>query len=144
MVEQVSTGILKPMFAAFENEKPLPEKPILQVMKVGLTNQNTQNASQQRYRVAFSDGREYVQGPVMSQRSNNPPQIMPPQSLQRPQAPQVRPPQQPSIRPITSQVNDADEGVFPISYLSSKSEIKRWQNKRGEGKLFNVTLLDNS
>ncbi|RHZ81582.1 hypothetical protein Glove_117g546 [Diversispora epigaea] len=56
MVEQVSTGILKPMFAAFENEKPLPEKPILQVMKVGLTNQNTQNSSQQRYRVAFSDG----------------------------------------------------------------------------------------
>ncbi|CAG8507909.1 6612_t:CDS:10 [Diversispora eburnea] len=165
MVEQVSTGILKPMFAAFENEKPLPEKPILQVMKVGLTNQNTQNASQQRYRVAFSDGREYVQGKGLLERgqlvrlnsysltathssgspkSNNPPQIMPPQSLQRPQAPQVRPPQQPSIRPITSQVNDADEGVFPISYLSSKSEIKRWQNKRGEGKLFNVTLLDNS
>ncbi|RHZ81738.1 hypothetical protein Glove_117g547 [Diversispora epigaea] len=260
MVEQVSTGILKPMFAAFENEKPLPEKPILQVMKVGLTNQNTQNSSQQRYRVAFSDGREYVQamvtsaimknlgkgllergqlvrlnnysltathssgspkvlvvqscelvssvqpiignpkptdereskeskgnslqrpqvqqqqqplqqqhhhqqrdyqqqqrGPVVSQRSNNPPQIMPPQSLQRPQAPQVRPPQQPNIRPLTSQVNDADEGVFPISYLSpyhnkwkikgfvgSKSEIKRWKNTRGEGKLFNVTLLDNS
>ncbi|CAG8436290.1 3032_t:CDS:10 [Diversispora eburnea] len=118
MDQQVSTGILKLMFAAHENEKP-----ILQVMKVDLTNPPNQ--------VAFSDGRDYVQamitlaimktlGKVMSQSSNNSPQ-----SLQRPQAPQVRSPQQPNIRPPTSQTNDGDEG-------------------RGEGKLFNVTLLDNS
>lgn len=52
MVEHVRPGIIKLMFDAFENGKPLPEKPILQVMKVGLTNPSNQNSSQQRYRSA--------------------------------------------------------------------------------------------
>ncbi|CAG8647937.1 10233_t:CDS:2, partial [Scutellospora calospora] len=51
----------------------------------------------------------------------------------------------------------ADEGIFPINLLSpyhnkwkikavvgSKSDIKLWQNQNGSGKLFNVTLLDDS
>ncbi|CAG8447335.1 5391_t:CDS:10 [Acaulospora morrowiae] len=58
---------------------------------------------------------------------------------------------------LSTDSNDGNYSVHEIHYLSpyhnkwkikafvgSKSEIRRWQNKRGDGKLFNVTLLDSS
>lgn len=73
------------------------------------------------------------------------------------QVPQHAKPQQQSLpsRPNASHPSNANvypiEGISPYSHkwtikarCTSKSEIKTWHNKNGEGKLFTVNLLDES
>ncbi|MCJ1466560.1 Replication factor A protein 1 [Pseudocyphellaria aurata] len=72
----------------------------------------------------------------------------------------IKPPETPNQQPLPSRSSQSHPGrgtIYPIEALSpyahrwtikarctSKSEIKTWHNKNGEGKLFTVNLLDES
>jgi hypothetical protein len=76
-----------------------------------------------------------------------------PQSSSSSQQPQAQPPRQQA----PAQKGGRSGSIYPIEGLSpyqnnwtikarvtQKSDIKTWSNQRGEGKLFNVTLMDES
>lgn len=91
--------------------------------------------------------------PVDSNNANAGPSTSAAAPVQQPQKPQAQPPRQQA----PAQKGGRPGSIYPIEGLSpyqnnwtikarvtQKSEIKTWSNQRGEGKLFNVTLMDES